>query len=71
MEPNEEYKCDYLPGETLVTTKKYNDKMYVVRSFETGRSFIVGINTFGEPHLCFAHVSDDACALKKIVKEKT
>jgi len=22
MEPNEEYKCDYLPGETLVTTKK-------------------------------------------------
>ena len=68
MNPNDEFKCDHLKGETLVLTKKYNDKQYVAKSFETGRSHLIGVDPFGEPHLCLAHVADSRCLLTK--KEK-
>ncbi len=66
MKQNGKYRCDHLPGETLIAVKKHNDKQYNVKSEETGRTYLASIDMFSEPSLNLAHVNNDDCILREI-----
>ncbi len=70
MKQNGRYKCEHLPGEILVATRKYNDKQFSVTSEKTGSVYLVGIDSFTEPHLCLAHVANMHCELTEIKENK-
>ncbi len=69
MKQNSKYRCEHLPGETLIAIKKHNNRQYNVKSEQTGRTFLVNMGRFSEPALCLAHVSNMDCYLTEI-KEK-
>jgi len=66
MIKGDKYQCTHLRGETLKTIKKYSNRMYVLKSEETGRKYVAAVDLFSEPHLMLAHVSNMDCDLTKI-----
>ena len=69
MKQNSKYKCNHLKGEVLTVTRKYNDKQFRVTSDKTDKDYLVGVDSFNEPHLSLAHVANTECELIKIEEE--
>ena len=66
MVKGSKYRCEHLKGETLKTIKKYSNRMYVLKSEETGRKHVAAEDLFQEPHLMLAHVSNINCHLTEL-----
>jgi len=56
MEIDDEYTCDYLPGETLTIVKLYSEKHGVVQVGSSNRKIQCTHDLFDNPKLSLAHV---------------
>ncbi len=56
MKLNDEYECDYLPGETLKVIKLYSEKHGVARVGSSNRKIQCTHDLFQNPQLSLAHV---------------
>jgi phosphopantetheinyl transferase (holo-ACP synthase) len=65
MNENEIYECDYLPGEQLIVSKRYNSKQAVLKSNKTGIRYMAYKDLFSDPKLSLAHVGRDQATLRK------
>lgn len=68
LQRHDKYECNHLKGEELEVVQRYNKNQFLLQSDKTGTKYLVGVDEFTEPHLCFAHVNDTDCELKKIQK---
>ena len=69
MKINDEYECDYLPGETLSVVEIYNKKQGVVKVGSSNRKILFSVDSYEGTSLSLAHVANVLCDMKIKTKE--